>query len=102
MGAYVAQLEAIRDTLKNVDDAAAAKAAAPRLAALRLRMKTIRSEMGKLSRESQRDVSIRYGETIASLTRAIAEQSRRIANDPVLAREFDDSQAAVPPLAPPS
>jgi len=102
LDADVEQLEAIRETLANVDDAAAAKAAAPRLAALRLRLKTIRAEMGELSSAAQRTASVRYGEVIASLTRAIAEESRRIAADPVLAREFGGSQQATPPLSPPS
>jgi hypothetical protein len=98
---YLERMGAMVDTLAKVTDVATARAAAPRLHALRLAMEQARTAMGAVSEAERRRISAQHGERLIELTRKLGEQTRRIASDQALAAELQEALKAVPPLAKP-
>jgi hypothetical protein len=100
---YLERMEAMVDTLSKVNDVATARAAAPRLHAIRLAMEQARTEMGKeVSVAERRRISAQHGERLIELTRKLGEQTRRIAADQAISAELQEALKAVPPLAKPA
>ena len=98
IGDYIGCLEHIAVLLGDVVDDDSAAAAAPVIRGLARRMVVLRRQIGRLADSEREPIGVRYGGRLATASERLGSETRRIGEEPHLARALQVALVSVPPL----